>query len=444
MATCGAPTEISIVQVISVIQIGDIHFPEAEMDVMGDFKDRALSEGFGETIGIKKKLRQVIQKVDQVRSKLDVCGLLICGDLTTRGAIDKYRECIEYLNSNMRLDDADSILPDHWHVVPGNHDVQRKSLRPNASPFPKLFRPLEVEWNRHFPEGTLTVERLRASQMYYGNCSIDLFSLNSCIGCGEWRRIPATILKSVSDVVRKLLRSKKTSDGKFTAIAEQLDAPAFHEEHLAELCEAIKKLDPKSVPIVLAHHNLLPQATPRLDVYTELLNSGMLRSRLVRLDRPVVYCHGHIHDDPVEVVVNPQHSSGRLVIVSAPEAVKGFNVLKMFFGKENNPLGLEIVRYRLTNDGDVSAEPALRISFCQQLGFGFQLDQDIQNVVRASRAVSEPLKLIRDRVISATNQQRHSRTVRDWLVEAEWHGLVELHDRDAKDPNDLRVRKVVP
>jgi hypothetical protein len=162
------------------------------------------------------------------------------------------------------------------------------------------------------------------------------------------------------------------------------------------------------------------------------------------LDRPIIYCHGHIHDDPVEVVVNPRQDSGKLVIVSAPEAVKGFNLLNVFFGKNHGPLGLEVVRYRLKNDGDVYPETPIRISFCMQAGMSSQLDVDARSAVTASMPVFEPLKVVRDRFIRETNRELQYASLRDRLIEAEWHGLIELENRDDDDPKELRVRKAVP
>ena len=37
-----------------------------------------------------------------------------------------------------------------------------------------------------------------------------------------------------------------------------------------------------------------------------------------------MYCHGHIHDDPVEVVTTPADSKGGVIIISAPRFSDGF------------------------------------------------------------------------------------------------------------------------
>ena len=57
--------------------------------------------------------------------------------------------------------------------------------------------------------------------------------------------------------------------------------------------------------VIVAHHNLLPQRLPRLAPYTELVNGGALRASLGELGKPVLYLHGHIHEDPIEILRSP-------------------------------------------------------------------------------------------------------------------------------------------
>ena len=429
-------------RIVSVIQIGDIHFPESKNAVVGDVKDQGLTGHLCEMIAVKS-LRQVFRKLETVRRKLGVCGLLICGDLTTGGKLPEYGECVDYLVENMGLADPQFVSPEHWHVVPGNHDVARKTLKPNASPFPDLFRPLEKEWARQFEVGPLTVERARHSCLSHDGCSIDLFSLNSCVGCGEWRRIPQKIQAAITETISSQFQGAEDSFAAFETLAEQLDAPAFHQDHITALCEAIDLLDRKTVPVVLAHHGLLPQAMPRLEIYTEMLNSGMLRSRLGSLGRPVIYCHGHIHADPIEVVSNPDKHASKVVVVAAPEVVKGFNLLNVFFGKNEHPIGLEIIKYRLNNDASVEADVPIRISLCLQPGTINAADSELIRFVGACKAEFEPVKQVRDR-LSVAGPAPYFATLRDRLLEAEWRSLVELENREADDPKELRVRKVSP
>jgi hypothetical protein len=428
-------------RVLSVIQIGDIHFPQAKLARIGDFGDQALSRNFRQILE-QPKLQIVFRALGRVKSNIETCGFLICGDLTTKGNLEEYKLCIQYLVDNMQLDDIAAVPRSHWHVVPGNHDVARKSLEPNSNPFPALFRPLENEWNSLVPSDVLTVEGMRSSRIEGGGCSIALFSLNSCIGCGEWRRIPQNLQTCIAESLASTLPAAHSDVERFDAIAEQLDAPAFHPEHVEDTCEAIKLLDQRTMPFILAHHNLLPQTVVRTEVYTELVNSGMVRSRFTKLNRPVVYCHGHIHDDTVETITGYGHNSGLIVSVSAPQITDGFNVLTVWFGKQQQPLGLEVHKHRIRQDGDVSPDHPIRISFWPRSLLSSRPDNEVLSAVAHSRDGFEPVIALRERFDEASRPQ--FRTLKDWLIEAEWYGLVELENRESANARDLRVRKVMP
>lgn len=123
-----------------------------------------------------------------------------------------------------------------------------------------------------------------------------------------------------------------------TKEGKQLDTPAFVEDHLSRLQRQVSTLSNNLIPIVMAHHNILAQATPRVSAYAEVLNGGLVRSRLSNLGTPAIYCHGHIHDDPVETVEAASVAHGKLVLVSAPALWKSFNMLGIEFGFQGIPI----------------------------------------------------------------------------------------------------------
>ncbi|MSR59726.1 MAG: hypothetical protein EXS05_19140 [Planctomycetaceae bacterium] len=219
-------SEIRSVKTISVIQLGDVHFPEAKEQLVGDLKDSALSGTLRDAIATKK-LKLVFSELDRVKNARKPCGLMICGDLTTFGDIAQYAECVAYLTKNARLNDPHVSPRESWHVVPGNHDVARRTLEPNAAPFPELFYPLVAEWKKDFEPSALTFDNLRASRIQHDDCAIQLYSLNSCIGCGEWRRIPEKVRNPLAKQIETLLSNEPDKNVTFETIAEQLDAPAF-------------------------------------------------------------------------------------------------------------------------------------------------------------------------------------------------------------------------
>ena len=256
-----------------------------------------------------KNLPKVFEEIARVRKQFSPCGILLCGDLTTAGVSEHYAECVEYLTKSLSLTSADVIAPGHWHVVPGNHDVDRKSLKPGDHPFAELFAPLKELWAASCENAVLTVDEARITQLESQGCGIALMSLNSCVGCGEWRGLPKRIREQLLAEIEVTLSEQPKAE-LFCEIAEQLDAPVFDKSHLDEVSVQIKALGRNCVPVVLAHHNLLPQQTPRLAPYAEVSNAGMLRTRLTSLGRPVIYCHGHIHEELIEVVSNPRDTGG--------------------------------------------------------------------------------------------------------------------------------------
>jgi hypothetical protein len=364
--------------------------------------------------------------------------VLICGDLTTKGDLNAYRDCVTYLKANLALDTFDK---NYWHVVPGNHDVARKTLEPGESPFPTLFTSLESVWTKILGRSPLAVSDVRVSDIPVLESQLTLFSLNSCVGCGEWRKLSPAMRGSLQLEISRMLSAELDEARRFALVAEQLDSPVFDDQDITSLCNQVKALPAHRIPIILAHHNLLPQATIRADIYTELLNGGALRSRLARLNRPVVYCHGHIHDDPIESVAFAGFPTSQIVSVSAPLAAEGYNLLRFHFSVSGLPLGIEIIKCRLQNHGDVEEESGLRVSFVAAASARYHPNETFLRAIEACRSQQEPIRDVQRRMATPRPQ---TASLAMLLKEAEWYGLVALQNRDSMDPHDVRVERIVP
>ena len=129
----------------------------------------------------------------------------------------------------------------------------------------------------------------------------------------------------------------------------QFDTPAFSNESVEHLVEQAKTLPKDRQLLVVAHHNLLPPRRPRLAPYTELVNSGAVRSSLLEADRPILYLHGHIHTDPIEILSVPGGQA--LVCISAPAAEDGFNVVEVVFTRFGVPLASHIIPWVFDESG---------------------------------------------------------------------------------------------
>ncbi len=426
---------------LRVLQVGDIHFPEARKRALLDLKDQAFPKGVSSKVAIRP-LQNVMRKIAAHCDK-GIDGILVCGDLTSEGRIDGYKECIQYLTRLLEIDNPEKWPPAHFHVVPGNHDVCRDLCNCPDNDLFKKFEPLRSAWKDVNLEESFTLKFRRTDLVSGQRCRAAVFSLNSCIGCGESRHLPEEIRDELAEVLRKY-ELKHGLEKAFDVVGEKLDTPAFIVEDIDRLNSEIDSLDTDITPIVLAHHNILPQAVPRIAIYTEVLNAGLVRSRLSKCSRPVIYCHGHIHDNPIEVVSQSGHDKhSGLTCVAATELSYGFNIISIEYSKNQIPIGCIVDSFRIQNDGFVEKLDPKRISLqlsrnaakvCSDDTLKF-LSFIFPDFTRFGKALAEVRKKM------DTNIQK--RTLADALLEAEWLGLAEIVDRDDKIEH-WQVRRILP
>jgi len=421
---------------VTLLQVGDVHYPRTRELIMQDLADTGFPTPVSR-MAAPKPLQNVMKKAMSLIDTVD--ALLLCGDLTEQGDLEGYSTCVQYLRKAMALDKrpVQSI-----HVVPGNHDVNLETRR-NAADTMGKFEPLTKVWADTVAD-LLAAKAHRASEVTSEGCRVALYSLNSCVGCQEPDYLPPAIRKELSAIIDRHVADKGDADG-FRLAGEVLDTPAFVEEHLTAVGQAIESLDKQVLPVVVAHHNLLPQRLNRLHLYAELVNAGMARTRLARMQRKILYCHGHIHEHLVESVADPGSASAAVTCVAAPELHEGFNLIRIEYGLSRFPLGCIVFPYRLERDGSVVAQSSnivripLRPAFskemkvlCRQLSAELLscLDGDFVAFPRVINCLKSKTKpSVRRNVVAET------------LLEAEWLGVVEILDRD-EDCNVWRVRKV--
>jgi hypothetical protein len=182
--------------------------------------------------------------------------------------------------------------------------------------------------------------------------------MNSCWGCGEEEYIPELFRKPIAQAIEVTLKGADQAKAIQLYYDRQLDTPAIAIDALSSVVSGIGSSSLSVLPVVVAHHNLLPQRTPRLAPYTELVNSGAFRLSLEDLGRPVVYLHGHIHDEPMEVLHPPKGAP--LVLVSAPEILAGFNIIELVFTPAGLPLACHIKPWRFDGSGVLREYPVAR------------------------------------------------------------------------------------
>ena len=118
-------------QSLKLIQIGDIHYPDAQKSgQLVDCQDDAMPKSLIQQTSADR-LRNALRAVVTVcEGDERVRGIMLCGDLTSRGHIEGYRQCLKYLNDTLQITNRERWEEQAIHVVPGNHDINRDLCDP--------------------------------------------------------------------------------------------------------------------------------------------------------------------------------------------------------------------------------------------------------------------------------------------------------------------------
>ena len=327
------------------IQVGDIHLPSAAKASRNlDQKDRAFPVGLRNMISslpVKVVFRQIYATLEAGTAD----AIVFMGDFTDLGSLINYERTVEFLANSLQLGSGRQHARIPVGIIPGNHDINR-DLAKEPSLIGK-FAPLNEALVRHkLPP--LPVEISKTLHIGVKPAGADVVLMNSCWGCGATEFIPAEFRQAVSGAIDAALEGG-LDVGLQAYYDRQLDTPAFSDRSISELIELCTNHDTNRLIVVAAHHNLLPQRLTRLAHYTELVNSGALRSSLLEASRPIIYLHGHIHEDPIELVSWPE--GGMLVCISAPAAADGFNIIEVVFTSFGMPLVCHVTPWRFDQSG---------------------------------------------------------------------------------------------
>ncbi len=425
-----------MLKTLKVLHIGDIHFPDARDESLSDIAD----PGFPTAVAGLTRLKPLMLVARKLTAVLDEKphALLFTGDLTSRGDTVGYELCLKYLNDILNLK---RWSPNQLHVVPGNHDVDRTKVDPSGKDLSTKFSAFAKAWD-DLGLPILAFDKTRKTSIDVPrskNSGVTLLSLNSSLGCGE-RRYPQEIQDGLSTLLDAYA---VTADPKavFALLGETLDTPAFDQDHIEEMCQTISQLNDNSVPFVITHHNILPQALPRIALYGELLNSGVVRSRLSHLQRPVVYCHGHIHDHPVEIISEPEYRGSQFICIAAPKFSSGFNLISVEFGTKGVPLGCTVRSYRLNpRDGEVRPVE-FRIPFVTP-SYADLRRQGNALLPQILAKLPEEETRYPDLLSRLSMSVPQSKGIADALLEGEWFGVLGITDKNEQLEHWI-VRKVI-
>jgi Icc-related predicted phosphoesterase len=330
---------------VRILQVGDLHLPSVIDERRNvDDKDKSFSFELKNRISASPT-KVVYQKLYELISKHLYDSVLFMGDLTNRGNLKNFDQAAKYLAQSLQIGSGRQNQNVQVGIVPGNHDINRK-LAGKPSALDK-FSPLNAALLSHgLPP--IPVERETLIEVAKSNANAKIFLLNSCWGCGAKEYIPEKFREVVHSAIEGMMTNEESEEfGQY--YDRQLDTPAFSNETISRVSEARVDTPDDTVEIYVAHHNLLPQRLPRLAPYTELVNSGAMRAVLTDGKKPTVYLHGHIHEDPVEVISAPQGSN--LISISSPLSSDGFNEVEIVYTATGLPMSCIIHPWRFSNAG---------------------------------------------------------------------------------------------
>jgi 3',5'-cyclic AMP phosphodiesterase CpdA len=324
---------------ISILQLGDVHYPDlVKAQAPIDSLDSGVSADLLGRLGTTP-IVAIATAVKKLMARPDMRAVLMMGDLTSRGDMDQYSKCVAYLERAFDLAD-----PTKWHekraiVVPGNHDLPRRSKAGAVESQNEKFSEAIAAWKKFPDHVQFSVDAPLFWGLKLGAENIPIFPLNTCEGCGEFREINLAESSTLIDLAGSVPSEQ---------YYDRLDAPFVSDVSIAAITDVIENFAPRTLSIVVGHHPILPQCTPRIAPYGEMLNAGRIRTALLKAKGTVLYLHGHIHEDPIDVLCGADGEGGTVICISAPLLQDGFNLLQLHLSeKTSKPLAIEVIPYRL-------------------------------------------------------------------------------------------------
>jgi calcineurin-like phosphoesterase family protein len=354
----------------------------------------------------------VVKKLIRLLATPPVDAVVLVGDLTSLAEMREYESFLDELRTWVG---ESSLLK--VHIVPGNHDVDRH-LHDDEDPYLK-FNPLrEALAQKGFQ--VLPTEATQLRDVGRDGCLAQFVSLNSCLYCGALRYLNPFQVPRVARKARRMVRSG------VRRMFEELDTPAFPESQLSSVFDLLTDGEDNVLRVLIAHHNLLPQVTPRFAPYAELLDGGMARAKFMEANRPLLYLHGHTHAYRVEVLNSPARRDGRIVSIGAPSLPEGFNEVEVQFNETGYPIGCKILRWKLEDSLELRC-------YQERVPLWNEGLSSRRHMSGSSRALFDDLPKT-FRLPDLANAAGSLERAADLLLELEWFGVVRLTREEGANP----------
>jgi len=419
---------------IELIHIGDIHFKYIDKNYNHTLiRDSSFPPKLLRALSSKGCESIIYNLSEEMRA--NPLAILVSGDLCVSGDVDDFKNCLEFLKLRIPPNFFSSDPFQKIFLVPGNHDIDRKEYSEDSI-LPKFQPMVNALKERDFPE--MPLDAIEAKEICGEKSGKALIiAINSCYGCGERRLYP----KEIREAIGKFLDADPYSKD-----FEDLDTPMFNTENIDSLANCIRNSNINCVPIILSHHNLLTQNVLKVELYAELINSGYMRDVLISLNRPILYLHGHLHNDPVEIISSPYYKYSKIICISAPLLFPntryksrnfGFNKIKIFYSNDLTPIGCEIINNKFA---DLSPEKRIvRVRFWDlphTMALMTDQEKDLLKLMDREMYLGD-LKQISDKKVGRISSLEE---IEKLVEELDWLGLVEY--RKESETNPLGMRKV--
>lgn len=353
-----------VMATVSVLQLGDVHYPDWSNErTTLDEKDGSVAPSILKHL-THVPMREVLNSISQQANNHEN-GVIAMGDFTSRGdkaALNAALNHLSWLTKDARIADSKPVL----FGVPGNHDVNRDDAISMGidGKFDEMNRMARLAGWCEFPVMDAIHHQIRVEK----SAKVHLFLINTTLGSWEKYLLPEALQPALENdqlptgmvtgkVDAELVPTvESNAGGLIDDYYDQLDTPFVSAKSLNTLIETISKIPQKEVVVICGHHNLLPQAIPRISPYAELMNSGIFRQALLKLARPIVYLHGHIHEDRIEKIEDPRLRGSRIYCVGAPALTEGYNALHFYFDPKGNAIAMRLVPWRFSEEKKIFSE----------------------------------------------------------------------------------------
>jgi hypothetical protein len=410
---------------MTIIHIGDIHYPETKLIKTADIKEWGTDSPIVDS-SAPFPLQNSIRKIQNLLGEFSVDGIALSGDLTSDGFYSGYKECVDYLVKSI-LGGIFTLEQERIHVVPGNHDVNEEIADETGHDLLGKFKPLHDIWDSIglpvFMKDYSRITRITNDNVIF----LQLVSINTCTLSCVLRGYPEIVLSHLNSEIEKARKSGDKSKLRHL-LGEILDVSAVKEDDFQNVTSNLRALPENIQPIVLGHHNLIPQAVTRYTSYPEMINSGIVRRRLIECEKPIMYLHGHIHKDTIEVISDPKFPKSKLICISAPKLTDGFNLIRIEFGDNNTSIGCIVIPYISGDSCSFHKQGSIyRVPFYSLQDANGVCSQECIQI--ACCIPSEKIFRFEDILeMGKTKLNKHipEDTMRDYLLEAQWFGIIKL------------------